>query len=247
MKGLIPTVLAVVGMMPNLPPVQSAGAFEPYRWKHAQAEVRPISCDAAGCGLRRSDDRMRQRDEDSAPAQRDRPQPDGLLKRRSESGMSNDRQETRRYLPSRPRSGIDLRRRPETPSFVGRDRASREPIDREWRDTKWRDEDWHASGRHTRSTDAWRPYPPGAELGFYASPAHRLTREINAALREIERGEYAAALWRLRNDVLERTDGCADSGFPDGDDWIDTCADQLAVYNYVQLAIQHLETLVYGS
>ena len=73
--------------------------------------------------------------------------------------------------------------------------------------------------------------------------AKALTNKINAALADIELGDYAGAFAKLKNDVLEKTDGCARSGAPDKNDWIESCAGQGEVYPLVSEAIELLETI----
>jgi len=68
-----------------------------------------------------------------------------------------------------------------------------------------------------------------------------LTNKINAALELIDLGHYAEALNKLQNDILNKTNGCAETGAPDKNDWITTCSEQELVYTFVLEAIQYLE------
>ncbi len=70
-----------------------------------------------------------------------------------------------------------------------------------------------------------------------------LTNKINAALESIDLGYYEDALAKLQNDVLKKTNGCAESmpPAPDKNDWIETCQEQGQVYPLVLQAIQYLE------
>jgi hypothetical protein len=75
----------------------------------------------------------------------------------------------------------------------------------------------------------------------YANP---LTNKINAALKMIEKGQYASALDKLENDILGKTDGCASLGFPDENDWIINCTTQADVFQTVTEAIAYLKVLM---
>ncbi len=67
--------------------------------------------------------------------------------------------------------------------------------------------------------------------------ANALTNKINAVLKMIEKEQYQGALNKLTNDILTKTDGCANAGDPDQNDWIITCAEQDAVYSLIMEAI----------
>jgi hypothetical protein len=60
----------------------------------------------------------------------------------------------------------------------------------------------------------------------------------------IDEGLYQDALNKLKNDILQKTDGCAETGQPDKNDWILTCEDQEKVYPLVLRAIELLERLL---
>jgi len=77
-----------------------------------------------------------------------------------------------------------------------------------------------------------------------ANMAKALTNKINAVLADIEQGNYAAALDKLRNDILGKTDGCAVEGTTDKNDWIKTCSAQGQVYPMVMEAIRLLEGML---
>lgn len=70
-----------------------------------------------------------------------------------------------------------------------------------------------------------------------------LTNKVNAALALIEQGAYAEALNKLQNDLLGKTDGCATSGSPDKNDWIEDCAGQDQVYQLIMEAIEYVTEL----
>jgi parallel beta-helix repeat protein len=71
-----------------------------------------------------------------------------------------------------------------------------------------------------------------------------LINKINAVLGIIGQGNYATAIGKLQNDVIERTDGCTTVGSPDSDDWILTCEGQSQVYPLVIDAMEHLQNLI---
>ena len=74
--------------------------------------------------------------------------------------------------------------------------------------------------------------------------SNALTNKINAALAMIDEGLYQDALDKLVNDILQKTNGCADTGQPDKNDWIITCEEQGLVYPLVIEAIELLENLI---
>ncbi len=76
-----------------------------------------------------------------------------------------------------------------------------------------------------------------------ANMQNTLINKLNAVIANIEAGNYEDALGQLRNDVLGKTDGCADSGSPDKNDWIKDCAAQGSVYPCIQHAIVVVEGL----
>jgi hypothetical protein len=63
-------------------------------------------------------------------------------------------------------------------------------------------------------------------------------------LDKIDRGMYDEAYDQLQNDILQKTNGCADSGAPDNNDWIRDCATQAEVYPLILEALSLLETLI---
>jgi len=71
-----------------------------------------------------------------------------------------------------------------------------------------------------------------------------IINKINAVLGIIGQQNYATAVGKLENDVLERTDGCAATGEPDSNDWITTCEGQGLVYPLVNKAREHLLNLI---
>jgi len=71
-----------------------------------------------------------------------------------------------------------------------------------------------------------------------------LTNEIYDALAMMDDGLLTEALYVLENDILERTNGCADIGEPDDNDWITTYEGQGEVYPLIVEAIELLESLI---
>jgi hypothetical protein len=84
-----------------------------------------------------------------------------------------------------------------------------------------------------------------------ANMANALTNKIDQVLAMIDTGNYQAALKnyqaalkKLENDILAKTDGCANSGQPDKNDWIETCQQQAQIYPLVMETIEYVETLI---
>ncbi|MHC4501167.1 MAG: PKD domain-containing protein [Planctomycetota bacterium] len=71
-----------------------------------------------------------------------------------------------------------------------------------------------------------------------------LINKINAALGIIDQENYRTAMGKLENDILEHTNGCADSGGPDSNDWILTCEGQGQVYPLIMEAMEILQNLI---
>ncbi len=71
-----------------------------------------------------------------------------------------------------------------------------------------------------------------------------LTNKIEATLTNIANGSYQDAIIKLQDDILQKTDGCAEIGKPDNNDWLLTCEDQADVYPLVIRAIELLQRLV---
>jgi YVTN family beta-propeller protein len=78
-----------------------------------------------------------------------------------------------------------------------------------------------------------------------ANLQNALTNKINATLQLINNDEYVTALAKLDNDILGKTDGCAETGMPDANDWITDCVSQAEVYSLVIETIGYLENLVH--
>jgi Na+-transporting NADH:ubiquinone oxidoreductase subunit NqrC len=67
--------------------------------------------------------------------------------------------------------------------------------------------------------------------------------KLNAVIADIEAGNYANALDKLQHDILGKTDGCANTGAPDSNDWIKDCASQGEVYPLILDVIDILRGL----
>jgi len=82
--------------------------------------------------------------------------------------------------------------------------------------------------------------------GVFKNPKNQnaLTNKINAVLTKIEVGLYQDALDKLENDISAKTNGCAETGFPDKNDWIEDCESQSLVYPLVIEAINLLNNLI---
>ena len=71
-----------------------------------------------------------------------------------------------------------------------------------------------------------------------------ITNKINAAIGKVALGQYQDAISMLENDVLNKTNGCAETGAPDKNDWIKTCAEQNQIYPLVVGIINQLKSLI---
>jgi len=71
-----------------------------------------------------------------------------------------------------------------------------------------------------------------------------LINKINAVLQMIDEGQYEGALNKLENDILAKTDGCAETGEPDKNDWIITCEGQNQVYPLIMETIEYVRSLM---
>jgi YVTN family beta-propeller protein len=71
-----------------------------------------------------------------------------------------------------------------------------------------------------------------------------LTNKINATIETVDQGLLQEALDKLQNDILGKTDGCADltnSDNPDKNDWIRSCVAQDQVYPLIIVTIGYFE------
>ena len=77
-----------------------------------------------------------------------------------------------------------------------------------------------------------------------ANAVKPLTNKINAILAMIDDTLFDEALVKLQDDILSKTDGCAEIGEPDGNDWLLNCDDQDVVYPMVMRVVELLQRLV---
>jgi hypothetical protein len=77
-----------------------------------------------------------------------------------------------------------------------------------------------------------------------ANMQNTLLNHLNAVIAKIEAGNYAGALGQLQNNILAKTDGCANSGAPDKNDWITDAEAQGIIYPYILDAIAKIEILM---
>ncbi len=71
-----------------------------------------------------------------------------------------------------------------------------------------------------------------------------LLNKIDEALEMIDEGDYTNALNKLEKDILLKTNGCAESGEPDKNDWIITCEQQNVVYPLIVETIGYVKNLM---
>jgi hypothetical protein len=71
-----------------------------------------------------------------------------------------------------------------------------------------------------------------------------LLNKIDEALEMIDEDLYKDALNKLEQDILQKTDGCADTGEPDKNDWIITCEGQTKIYPLVIETIEYVRSLM---
>jgi len=74
--------------------------------------------------------------------------------------------------------------------------------------------------------------------------ANALSNKIDEVLSMVEAANYHAAMQKLAHDILAKTDGCANSGKPDKNDWIKTCPQQNQIYPLIIETIDYLNTLM---
>jgi hypothetical protein len=83
------------------------------------------------------------------------------------------------------------------------------------------------------------------ESGVFKNPTMQdtLIGKLNNVIAYIEAGNYAAALDQLENDILIKTDGCANDGARDSNDWITDCEAQGQVYPLILELIELVQGL----
>ncbi len=77
-----------------------------------------------------------------------------------------------------------------------------------------------------------------------ANMKNALTNKIDEVLAMIDAGLYEGALEKLEKDILSKTDGCANSGQPDKNDWIKTCEEQGQIYPLIAETIEYVRKLM---
>ncbi|MHC4083827.1 MAG: TolC family protein [Planctomycetota bacterium] len=71
-----------------------------------------------------------------------------------------------------------------------------------------------------------------------------LLNKITAVQQMINEGLYEDALSMLENDILQKTNGCAETGQPDKNDWIVTCEEQNKLYPIVVETIERVNSFI---
>ena len=69
-------------------------------------------------------------------------------------------------------------------------------------------------------------------------------KKISTAQDMIDRENFTSALNKLENDILPKTDGCAETGEPDDNDWVMTCEGQSEVYPLIIETIEYVKSLI---
>lgn len=77
-----------------------------------------------------------------------------------------------------------------------------------------------------------------------ANMKNALLNKLNAVMSKIDAENYKGALSQIENDILGKTNGCAETGKVDKNDWIRNCTAQDLVYVLVIDVIDVLETLL---
>ena len=78
----------------------------------------------------------------------------------------------------------------------------------------------------------------------HADMKNALLKKLDEVVADIDAGNYADALDKLQNDILVKTDGCANSRSPDNNDWIINCSSQKLVYPLILKVIPNLRSLL---
>jgi len=71
-----------------------------------------------------------------------------------------------------------------------------------------------------------------------------LLNKLDAVIATIQAGDYAGAQDKLVHDLLAKTDGCAASGAPDKNDWVEECDSQDELYPLILQTIDYLTILM---
>jgi hypothetical protein len=98
------------------------------------------------------------------------------------------------------------------------------------------------AGKLAETIDKISEFDPGDLKN--PNSANALINRVRAALAKLNEELYADVLHKLQNDILKKTDGCANDGEPDKKDWILTCEGQEKLYPLILRAIELLERLI---
>jgi hypothetical protein len=71
-----------------------------------------------------------------------------------------------------------------------------------------------------------------------------LTNKLAAVIADVEAGRLQDALDKLEHDVIAKTDGCAETGAPDRNDWLKNSAAQTPVYARLREAVDLIRALL---
>jgi len=74
--------------------------------------------------------------------------------------------------------------------------------------------------------------------------AFELACALNDVFTMLDEGMYFEVMVMLGSDILERMDGCANTGEPDEDDWVTSVEGQVLLYPLVVETIEILESLL---
>ncbi len=69
-------------------------------------------------------------------------------------------------------------------------------------------------------------------------------QKIGVIKKIIGLGYYSEALEKLQDDLLQKTDGCINTGFSDGNDWLKDCDQQDKLYWSIHEIVVLLKILV---
>jgi hypothetical protein len=70
------------------------------------------------------------------------------------------------------------------------------------------------------------------------------TNKISSVIKQVDQGTYADAINQLGDDIKQKTNGCAETGAPDKNDWLLCCEAQNTIYPLIQQAIWLLRKLL---
>ncbi len=73
---------------------------------------------------------------------------------------------------------------------------------------------------------------------------NKLINQLQAVMNAIQSDSHDTAVRKLQKNVVGKTDGCAESGEPDKNDWIVTCEAQQDVYASLMNLIAQIKIAV---